>query len=106
MIAPPARTYEFGEFRLDAGKRRLWRRDGLFEARPRRHAAEGEEQIPIGVVDIARRISILSKSFAFGDVFQFLRRRFLENIISDKSNLVTTAEELLPPWQPCRRSYT
>ena len=28
MNAPPAHGYEFGEFRLDAAKRRLWRRDG------------------------------------------------------------------------------
>ena len=51
----------------------------LLKPRPRRHAAEGEEQIPIGVVDIARRISSLSRFFAFGDVLQLLRRRFLEN---------------------------
>jgi len=27
-------------------------------------------------------------------------------IIGDKLNLATTAEELLPPWQTCRLSYT
>src|SRR5438552_1300936 len=33
--APAARVYEFGDFRLDAGKRLLWRADALVPLRPR-----------------------------------------------------------------------